>query len=127
MELALRTSFLSMLASVVTLVLLWRHGWWLLVALFPYAIAYLAYRGAVAVAHEYGTALAVMVDLNRFALYDRLRVKLPTDIDEERRPQPAADAAVPERAEHRGGPLRPHTAAGAGCHRAATTPPEDPT
>jgi hypothetical protein len=85
LELALRTSFLALIAALFTTVFLWRHGGWMLVALVPYGVAYLAYRGAVAIAHEYATALAVLVDLNRFALFDRLRVEPPRNIDEERR------------------------------------------
>jgi hypothetical protein len=85
LELAIRTAFLSLIAAVATVVLLWRQGGWLLLALLPYAVAFFAYRGAVAVAHEYGMSLAVLVDLNRFRLYERLHVELPNDIDDERR------------------------------------------
>lgn len=85
LELALRTSFLALVASLVTLLFMSRHGVWLLLALVPYAIAYLAYRGAVAVAHEYAMSLAVLVDLGRFRLYQRVGLRHPADIDEERR------------------------------------------
>lgn len=84
MELALRTSALALAASVLTLLFMWHHGPWMLLGLAPYAVAFAAYRGAVIVAHEYGTALAVLIDLNRFSLYDRLHLKLPTDIVDER-------------------------------------------
>lgn len=85
LELALRTSFLALIAAPTTLVFMSRHGPWLLLALIPYAIAYLAYRGAVAVAHEYSASLAVLVDLGRFTLYRRVGVVDPESIDEERR------------------------------------------
>lgn len=85
LELALRTSLLALIAAPTTLVFMSRHGPWLLLALIPYAIAYLAYRGAVAVAHEYGASLAVLVDLGRFTLYRRVGVVDPGTIDDERR------------------------------------------
>lgn len=84
MELALRTSVLACAAAVLTVAFMWYHGWWILLALAPYAVAYITYRGAVVVAHEYGTALAVLVDLNRFSLYDRLHLKAPDSLTEEK-------------------------------------------
>jgi hypothetical protein len=84
LELALRTSFLSLLATVLTLAAMWRHGFLVILAAVPYALSFAAYRGAVSVAHEYGTSLAVLVELNRFSLYDRLRLPQPADIEDER-------------------------------------------
>jgi hypothetical protein len=84
MELALRMSALALVATPMTLAFMWWHGPWLLLGLAPYAVAYLTYRGAVAVAHEYGTSLAVAIELNRFTLYERLRLPLPEDLEEER-------------------------------------------
>ncbi|MBY8853187.1 hypothetical protein K7G98_35110, partial [Saccharothrix sp. MB29] len=84
LELAVRVAFLGMVAAVVTAGVMWRHGVWLLLALVPYTVAYLAYRGAVTAANEYGTALTVMIELNRFALYERFHLKPPNSLDEER-------------------------------------------
>lgn len=84
MELALRTSFLALLASGVTIVVMCRNGVWLLLASVPYAVAYLSYRGAVALAHEYGVSLAVLTDLSRFTLYERLHLPHPPDTSAER-------------------------------------------
>lgn len=84
MELALRTCVLALVASAVTLTFMWGHGPWLFLGLAPYAVAYLTYRGAVVVAHEYGTSLAVLIDLNRFALYDRMHLPMPDNLKEER-------------------------------------------
>jgi hypothetical protein len=64
---------------------MWYHGFWLLLALAPYAVSYATYRGAVVVAHEYGTALAVLIDLNRFALYDRLHLNAPDSLTDEKK------------------------------------------
>jgi hypothetical protein len=88
LDLAVRTSFLGLAATVITAMAMWRHGWWMLLALVPYAVGYLAYRGAVVVAHEYGTSAGVMMDLSRFALYDRMRLRPPDDIEDELRTNP---------------------------------------
>jgi len=84
MELALRTSILALVAAVVTAAATWDRGPWMLVCLVPYALAYAGYRGAVTVAHEYGVALATLVDLNRFALYERMHVPHPDDTEDEK-------------------------------------------
>ncbi|XVS61910.1 hypothetical protein ACQPYE_27010 [Actinosynnema sp. CA-299493] len=84
LELAVRIAVLGMLAAMITVAVMWRHGVWLLLALIPYAVAYFAYKGAIVVAHEYGTALTVMIELNRFSLYERLHLKLPESITSER-------------------------------------------
>lgn len=60
-------------------------GWWLLLALAPYAVGVLAYQGAVSVAHSYGTAMRRLVDLDRFALYEALHLPMPFDDEAERK------------------------------------------
>lgn len=80
----MRTAFLALVAAGLTLVFMWRHGLWMLLALGPYAVGYLSYRGAVVVAHEYGTALAVLIELNRFKLYERLQQPQPDNAAQER-------------------------------------------
>lgn len=85
LDFAVRCCIIGLLGSVVAVLFLWWHGIWLLVALAPYLFGYLAYRGSIVVAHEYGRALGVLVDLNRFELYQRLRLVLPKTTNEERR------------------------------------------
>jgi hypothetical protein len=85
LDLSVRMSVTSILAALIAIAALWRHGPWLLVALVPYAVAYLSYRGAVVVADEYGAAFSTMIDLDRFALYDQLRMPRPKNIEDERR------------------------------------------
>ena len=85
LDLSVRMSATSIVATLIAISALWRHGPWLLLALVPYAVAYLSYRGAVVVAHEYGAAVAAMIDLDRFALYDALRLPRPKDTAAERR------------------------------------------
>ena len=55
-----------------------------LVAVIPYILAYLSYRGAVVAASLYGSALDSLINLDRFALYEQLRLQLPTDTGDER-------------------------------------------
>ena len=84
MDLAVRLAVLSALATGLTAVALARAGLWLLLALVPYGGTYLFYRGAVGLAQGYGTALKILIDLNRFALYDRLRMEPPASLQAER-------------------------------------------
>jgi len=84
LDLAVRLALVSVLGAVAAVLFLWRDGLWLAVALVPYTMAYLFYLGAVVVAGEYGTALATVLDLNRFALYDALRVPQPASLGDER-------------------------------------------
>src|SRR5262249_44176912 len=84
MDLSVRMTATSIIAALVAVTALWRHGPWLLLALVPYGVAYLSYRGAVVVAHEYGAAVAAMIDLDRFTLYDSLRLPRPKDTNAER-------------------------------------------
>jgi hypothetical protein len=84
LDLAVRLSATSLLATLVAVVFLWNDGLWLLLALVPYGLAYLFYCGAVVVAHEYGAAMAALIALNRFALYDRLKIASPANSADER-------------------------------------------
>lgn len=84
LDLAVRMCFTALLASVASVTLLWRDGLWLLVAAIPSSLAYIAYRGAVISAREYGVAMTTLIDLNRFAFYERLRMPRPNNIAEER-------------------------------------------
>jgi hypothetical protein len=85
LDLSVRMTATSILATFLAIAFLWHHGPWLLLALVPYGIAYISYRGAVIVAHEYGSAVSTMIDLDRFALYDSLRLPRPATTAAERR------------------------------------------
>lgn len=85
LELAVRTSVLAMLAAASTIGVMWRQGPWLLLALAPYVVGYLSYRGAIVAAHEYGIALTVLIELNRFELQKRFHLQLPTTLADERK------------------------------------------
>lgn len=84
MDLAVRTCLVCILGSMAATLFLWQHGLWLLVAAVPYLLAIVSYRGAVVVAQEYGAALRMLLDLNRFSLYERMHLRLPTSTDSER-------------------------------------------
>jgi hypothetical protein len=84
LDLAIRMTVISLIACAVSTLFLWQRGIWLLLALVPYVIGWLSYRGAVVAAGEYGRALAAVIALNRFTLYDRLNIPRPTDTNSER-------------------------------------------
>ncbi len=80
LDLAVRLTLVSILAAVAGIMFLWRAGLWLTIAAVPYSMAYLFYRGAVVLAAEYCTAVATVLDLNRFTLYDAVHVPAPSDL-----------------------------------------------
>jgi hypothetical protein len=73
LDLSIRFVFSWLVLACVSFWLVWPHGAWMLVPIASYGAAWIAYRGAVAAAHEYGTALRVLVDLNYHKLAERLR------------------------------------------------------
>jgi hypothetical protein len=83
LDLSVRMCATSLLAAIIAMAALWRHGPWLLLALLPYGVAYISYRGAVVVAHEYGSAMSTIIDLDRFELYKQLRMPLPVSTSAE--------------------------------------------
>jgi hypothetical protein len=85
LDLAVRMSLMSILAAALWVCFMWWDRLWVLAALVPCAVGYLCYRGAVVAAAEYGRALAVVISLNRFALYERLHMQQPPDAAAERR------------------------------------------
>jgi hypothetical protein len=84
LDLAVRTSMTSAIACLATLAFLWHSGLWLLIALIPYGITYAAYRGSVVAAHSYGIAMAAVIALNRFALYEHMHMQRPSSTHAER-------------------------------------------
>ncbi|MBO0877225.1 MAG: hypothetical protein J2P19_27930, partial [Pseudonocardia sp.] len=84
LDLAVRMTIVSLVATILTSIFMGRHGLWLLVALLPYTSCYLSYRGAVVAASDYGRALGVVLTMNRFALYERLQIERPLSTDVER-------------------------------------------
>jgi hypothetical protein len=85
LDLAVRSCVVCVIATVSTILTLWDNGAWLLVALVPYGGVYLTYRGAVVNAEHYCIALVSLLALNRFALYERLRLPAPRSTAQEDR------------------------------------------
>jgi hypothetical protein len=83
LDLAVRMTFISVMAAVTAIIFLWPDGAWVLIALIPYALAYVSYRGSVVAAGHYGSALETLINLNRFTLYQQFHVKLPASTDDE--------------------------------------------
>jgi hypothetical protein len=81
---AVRLCVVSLVAFLLTVATLTTDGWWLLLALAPYTLTYVAYRASVASATDYMVAVATVIDLNRFNLYKSLHVELPRNTVEER-------------------------------------------
>ncbi len=74
---AIRTCLVCFLGFAAALLYLWPHKLWLLISLVPLGLAWLCYQGAITSAQEYGAALRMLLDLNRFALYEQMRLPLP--------------------------------------------------
>jgi hypothetical protein len=83
LDLAVRMTFISVVAAVTAIIFLWPDGAWVLIALIPYVLAYFSYRGSVVAAGHYGSALETLINLNRFALYQQLHVQLPASTEKE--------------------------------------------
>lgn len=85
LDTSVRLCVVALLATIETVACLFTDGFWLLLALGPYLLAYLAYRGAIAAADTYMAVVRTVLDLNRFKLYESLHVRLPTSTLQERK------------------------------------------
>jgi hypothetical protein len=85
LDTSVRLCVVALLATVETVACLFTDGWWLLIALIPYFLAYIAYRATIAAADAYMAVFRTVLDLNRFKLYESLHVRLPTSTVYERR------------------------------------------
>ena len=83
LDLAIRMTFISVVAAATAIIFLWPYGAWVLIALIPYGLAYLSYRGSIVAAGHYGSALETLINLNRFALYQQLHMRLPASTENE--------------------------------------------
>jgi hypothetical protein len=85
LDLTVRLCSVSLLATVITVPAVLTDGLWLLLALIPYTLAYVAYRAAVSAADEFMVAVSTIIDLDRFALYRHLGLRRPRTTHQERR------------------------------------------
>jgi hypothetical protein len=84
MDSAIRICTVGLVATLLTVGFLLTDGLWLLWAILPYCVSYLAYRGAVSAAQGYGAVIASVIDLSRFRFYDELGLFPPRNTEEER-------------------------------------------
>jgi hypothetical protein len=84
LDLTTRLCVTAGLYAVLATAVLAAAGWWLLLVSVPYLLAVVLYRGACIVAHDYGTALTVLMDLNRSQLYERMGLKRHSTLAAER-------------------------------------------
>lgn len=84
LDLAIRMAFISLAASITAVLFLWNDDLWVLIAIVPYALAYLSYLGAIVAARNYGSALDNLINLDRFTLYEQLHLELPATTKKER-------------------------------------------
>jgi len=62
----------------------WRGGWWFCLPALLCLLAWMSYRGAIAVARNHGRTLAAAYDLHRFDFLEAMHLPLPSDPAEER-------------------------------------------
>ncbi|WIX88983.1 hypothetical protein [Amycolatopsis sp. DG1A-15b] len=79
-----RLCVVAFVVTVETAGFLVTGGWWLLLALGPYFLAYVAYRASVAAAEQYMGIVSTVLDLNRFKMYESLHLPLPPTAAQER-------------------------------------------
>jgi hypothetical protein len=85
LDTAMRLAAVAGLTAPAVVGLLWSSGWWVLLALLPVGLSFVAYQVAVEAAQGFGESLAVAFDLHRFDLLRALRLPLPADRDAERK------------------------------------------
>lgn len=79
LDLAARFCATFLLATAISIIFLYRQGWWLLVPAITLLLAWLSYRAAIAAALAYGTGIQTAFDLYRFELIKALQLELPAD------------------------------------------------
>lgn len=84
LDIAARFCVIFGVATVVSAGLLYRHGWWLMVPVATFALAWMSYRGAITSARDYGLGIRTAIDLHRFDLLRALHLPLPKDREAEK-------------------------------------------
>jgi hypothetical protein len=84
LDLAVRMTFVSVAATVTAVLFLWPYHYWVLIAIIPYALAYLSYKGSLVAAGHYASAFDTLINLDRFTLYQQLHLEHPATTDKER-------------------------------------------
>jgi hypothetical protein len=84
LDTAARLAVTMTTTAVASLVLLGWSEWWMALAAVPFAVAVVAYRGAVQAALAYSTSVHVAFDLHRFDLLKALHTTPPAVVKDER-------------------------------------------
>jgi hypothetical protein len=83
LDLACRFSASAAVSGAVSVGILAGDGWWLALALAPFAVAAVAYRSGIAAGLAYGEAVRSAFDLHRFDALAALHLPLPAGPDTE--------------------------------------------
>ena len=75
---------LALATSLVTIPLLVRHGWWLVVPAALAVISWMSYRAALVAATNYGIAVHAAFDVYHLRLLDQIGIKRPVNTEDER-------------------------------------------
>lgn len=84
LDIAVRFCAVFLLAALVSALLLYQYGWWMLVPLICLLLAWASYRAAISAALVYGDTVQTAFDLHRFDLLTALHLQLPLDRDSEK-------------------------------------------
>ncbi len=83
-DLSARLVWSWLLCTLVSSILLFRAGTWLLLPLGLFCLAWISYRGAIDAARSYGRILVRAVDLYRLDLLEKMGYDKPKDLEEEK-------------------------------------------
>jgi len=83
LDISVRYSVTFFVTAVGCLLLLYSHGWWMLLPIGFLILTYMAYRSALSAAVLYGQGLRVAFDLYRFDLLRALHLPLPATLEKE--------------------------------------------
>jgi hypothetical protein len=85
LDLSVRMTFMSVLSTATAVLFLWHCHFWIFIAFIPYMVAYFSYRGSVVAAGHYGSAIDILINIDRFELYKQLCIQFPAGTTEERK------------------------------------------
>ena len=84
LDLATRFCLIFILATLISAIVLWQYGWWMVVPAFTLLLAWLSYQSALAAAVSFGESVRSAFDLYRFDLIRAFHLPLPTNLKAER-------------------------------------------
>jgi len=78
-----RMCYLFALSALISVVLLFKFGWWIVVPFVFLIFALISYKNAISTSLDYGILIQTAFDLHRFDLLQALRLPLPRNYEEE--------------------------------------------